>query len=285
MSLNEGGELPNIYNKHINFYYMSSSKKNNRAKDRLELKSEGEDAFGKIQENKQLKGKFDKKAFLELGVELSAKQNELYKTIRNTTFTIVQGPAGTAKTFVACYTALGLLADKKISKIIITKPIVEAGEQIGYLPGTQDEKVAPYMKSYKSTFEKILGKFLSDVLFASGVIEINLLAFMRGDTFDDCLMILDEAQNLQMSQAMLWITRLGRDSKAIMLGDVSQYDIKKRDAKFLNFIKICEGMQGVENFKFDNADIVRNKFLIELTERYEKWKYSNEGGDEKYLKS
>ena len=220
----------------------------------------------------------NKEDFNKLGVELSPKQHELYKLIRNNTFTIVRGPAGSAKTFVACYAALGLLADRKVDKIIITKPIVEAGEQIGILPGDLSQKTDVYMKSYISTFQKILGKFLAEVLFASGVIEINFLAYMRGDTFDNSVMILDECQNVKMSQLMLWITRLGKDSKAIMCGDVSQYDIEHRDAKFLTFIDFCKGMDSVVDFEFGREDIVRNKFLIEITDRYEKWKYSTNDG-------
>lgn len=219
---------------------------------------------------------FSKNDFLNLKIELSVKQHELYKTIRNNILTIVRGPAGSSKTFVACYTALGLLADKKVDKIIITKPIIEAGESLGFLPGTLSEKTDVYMKSYVSTFEKILGKFLTEVLFASGIIEINFLAYMRGDTFDNSVMILDECQNVKMSQLMLWITRLGKDSKAIMCGDVSQYDIQHKDAKFMKFIEFCNGMPEVSDFQFTKEDIVRNKFLIELTDRYEKWKYSDD---------
>lgn len=261
---------------------MSKKPTNSRSKEKQQFKQEANDEWSRIQNSKAkaLKTPFDKNDFNKLGVELSAKQHDLYKTIRNNILTIVQGPAGTSKTFTACYTALGLLADKKISKIVITKPIIEAGENLGFLPGDQYEKTLPYMKSYISTFEKILGKFLCDVLFESGVIEVNLLAYMRGDTFDYTCMILDEAQNVQMSQLMLWATRLGKDSYAVMMGDVSQYDIKKKDAKFLKFIEFCEGMESVANFKFDREDIVRNKFLIELTDRYEKWKYSQNDSKE-----
>lgn len=216
----------------------------------------------------------NKDDFNKLNIELTPKQMDLYKTIRNNIFTIVRGPAGTAKTFIACYTALGLLADRKVERIIITKPIVEAGESIGFLPGSVSEKVEVYMKSYVSAFEKILGKFLSDALFASGVIKIELLAYMRGSTYENSIMILDECQNVKMSQLMLWITRLGRNSFAVMAGDVSQYDISKKDAKFLKFIDFTKDMIGVADFEFSKEDNVRNKFLIELTDRYEKWKYS-----------
>lgn len=226
---------------------------------------------------------FNKEDFDKLGIELTPKQHQLYKTIRNNIFTIVRGPAGSAKTFVACYTALGLLADRKVDKIIITKPIVQSGEDLGILPGPLSDKTDVYMKSYISTFEKILGKFLFGALLGSGVIEINFLAYMRGDTFDNSVMILDECQNVKMSQLMLWITRLGKQSKAIMCGDVSQYDIDHRDAKFLSFIEFCVGMEGVVDFEFSREDIVRNKFLIELTDRYEKWKYSTDDGRKKSL--
>lgn len=256
---------------------MSKKPSNSRSKDKQAFKQDANEEWSKIQNTKSrsLKQPFTKTEFDKLHVELTPKQHELYKTIRNNILTIVQGPAGTSKTFTACYTALGLLADKKISRIVITKPIVEAGENLGYLPGDQYEKTLPYMKSYISTFEKILGKFMCDVLFDAGLIEVNLLAFMRGDTFDNTCMILDEAQNVQMSQLMLWATRLGKDSYAVMMGDVSQYDIKHKDAKFLNFIDFCQGMKDVSNFKFEREDIVRNKFLIELTDRYENWKYND----------
>jgi phosphate starvation-inducible PhoH-like protein len=250
--------------------------RNSKFNNKKELNLEAQDEFKKIQDLKKQKTIFKKSDFDKCGIELTPKQHELYKTIRSNTLTVVQGPAGTAKTFVACYTALGLLADGKVSKIIITKPIVEAGEGIGFLPGTAAEKTQPFMKSYISTFEKILGKFLSDALISAGVIEVNLLAYMRGDTFDDSVMILDEAQNVLISQLMLWATRMGKGSYSVLCGDVSQYDIKQRDAKFLQFIEFTKGMKDVANFKFERKDIVRNKFLIELTDRYEKWKYKDD---------
>ena len=259
---------------------MNSKKKPSkpsRFSSRKEVDGLGEESFQQIQNLKSKKAVLSKADFDKLGVELTTKQRELFKTIQSNTLTVVQGPAGTSKTFTACYTALSMLVDKKIDRIVITKPIVDAGESLGYLPGSIADKTFPYMKSYISTFEKILGKFLTEALMHSGVIEINLLAYMRGDTFDNSVMILDEAQNTMMSQLMLWATRLGKSSTAIMCGDVSQYDLKQRDAKFLNFIDICEGMKGVSNFKFEREDIVRNSFLIELTDRYEKWKYKDSG--------
>lgn len=227
-------------------------------------------------------------------IKLTTKQDELYKGIRNNTLTICQGPAGTAKTFVACYAAIGLLADKKISRIILTKPIQESGENLGFLPGTIEEKTDPYMQSYFTTFQKIVGKQSFEFMKSIGEVVVEPLAYMRGTTYDDAIMLLDEAQNCTMHQLMLWSTRLGNNSKAIMMGDVSQYDIKKRDSKFLDFISITtgeyeykedDGTKSQQNYKkplndvyshrFGVEDIVRNKFLIDLVDRYEKYKFQN----------
>jgi phosphate starvation-inducible protein PhoH len=226
-------------------------------------------------------------------ITLTEKQNNLYKGIRNNTLTICQGPAGTSKTFSACYACIGLLVDKKIDRIILTKPIQESGENLGFLPGTVAEKTDPYMQSYFSNFKKILGNQIFEFLKATGAIVVEPLAYMRGTTYDDAIMLLDEAQNCTMHQLMLWATRLGRNSKAVMMGDVSQYDIKKKDSKFLDFISIITGeynfkeddvaditgyktlLGDVYYHKFNTEDIVRNKFLIDLVNRYEKYKFQN----------
>ena len=205
-------------------------------------------------------------------VELNPRQHELYKGIRKNILSVVHGPAGTAKTFTACYTALALLADKKVERIIITKPIQESGENIGFLPGSLEDKVFPYKQSYYSTFCKIIGKKTTDFLFSTEEIIFEPLAYMRGSTYDDCVMLLDEAQNSSIKQLMLWSTRLGKESKAIMMGDTSQYDVRKKDSGYNDFIKMVEGMNGLFMFEFNNNDIVRNKFLIELANRYDKYR-------------
>jgi phosphate starvation-inducible protein PhoH len=199
----------------------------------------------------------------------------------------------THNTFVACYSAIGLLADKKIERIILTKPIQESGENLGFLPGTIEEKTDPYMQSYFSTFKKILGKQPFEFMKAIGEIVVEPIAYMRGTTYDNAIMLLDEAQNCNMHQLMLWSTRLGKNSKAVMMGDISQYDIKKKDSKFLDFISLVtgeyefkeDGTESLQNYKtklndvyshkFEVEDIVRNKFLIDLVDRYEKYKFQN----------
>jgi len=205
-------------------------------------------------------------------VRLSDKQNDLFKGIRNNTLTVVHGPAGTSKTFTSCYTALSLLADRKIEKIIITKPIQESGEQIGLLPGTVDEKTDPYKQSYYTNFCKILDRGTIDWLFSIEEIVFEPLAYMRGSTYDNCIMLLDECQNASIKQLMLWATRLGKDSKAVMMGDTSQYDVKKKDSGYVDFINMTKDMNDLYIFEFQNEDIVRNKFLIELTNRYDKYR-------------
>ena len=222
-----------------------------------------------------MKNSFSKAEFAKSKVQLTPKQHTLYKGVRNNTLTVVHGPAGTSKTFTTCYTALALLADKKVERIIITKPVQESGENLGFLPGDIQEKLDPYKRSYYNTFCKIIGKPSTDLLFASEEIIFEPLAYMRGSTYDDCIMLLDECQNASIKQLMLWVTRLGRESKAVMMGDTSQYDVRKKDSGYNDFIGMVDGMQNLNLFEFTNDDIVRNKFLIEIANRYDKYRSEN----------
>ena len=247
---------------------MAKNQSNDRSKMKEDLKNEA----SKYNQKTKKKITLTKKEFEYYNIELSIKQHQLYKMIRNNTLTTVQGPAGTSKTFTACYTALKLLVDKKIEKIILTKPIKESGEELGHLPGDVEEKTAPFMRSYMSNFEKIIGKQAVSFLRTQGTILVEPLAYMRGVTYDDSITLLDEAQNATIKQLMLWITRLGKNSKAVLMGDVGQYDIKKHDSKFINFIDMVSEINEIENFSFTTEDIVRNKILIDIVEKYEKLK-------------
>jgi len=250
---------------------MAKNQGNDRSRSKEELKQEVT-SYNKTSRKKLT---ISKKDIENSQIELTIKQHELYKLIRNNTLTVVQGPAGTSKTFTACYTALNLLVDKKIDKIVLTKPIKESGEELGHLPGDIEEKTAPFMRSYFSNFEKIVGKQSSEFMKSSGEILVEPLAYMRGVTYDNAIIILDEAQNATIQQLMLWVTRLGKNSKAILMGDVSQSDIRDRDSKFTNFINMIEGVEGAANFAFASDDIVRNKILIEIVNRYESLKKEN----------
>lgn len=228
-----------------------------------------------FQKNIRKKNSLSKEEFQKCNVQLTPKQHDLYKGIRSNTLTVVHGPAGTSKTYTTCYTALALLADKKVEKIIITKPVQESGENLGFLPGDIQEKLDPYKKSYYNTFCKIIGKQQTDFLFATEEIIFEPLAYMRGSTYDDCIMLLDECQNASIKQLMLWITRLGKESKAVMMGDTSQYDVRKKDSGYNDFIAMVNGMNDLNLFEFNNEDIVRNKFLVEITNRYDKYRSEN----------
>ena len=197
-----------------------------------------------------------------------------FKTIKKNFLTVCTGPAGTAKTFIACYAALDLLREGAHEKIILARPAVESGENLGFLPGTIDEKIAPYMEGYVSNMEKILkSPEKLKLLLDKKCIDMQPLAFMRSRTFDDTVLILDEAQNADLRQLMLVTTRMGQNSRIIICGDVTQWDIKNRRKDLLVFNeKVANGVKECGSFEFKREDIVRNPILVQLTDNYEAYK-------------
>lgn len=175
----------------------------------------------------------------------------------------------TAKTFVTCYYALSCLKDHKFEKIILTKPVQEAGENLGFLPGTIDEKIAPHYESYRSTFLKMVDAPTLERNYKNGIIENKPLAFMRGASFENCLIIGDEFQNADIRSLIMFITRMGKGSKIIICGDISQYDIDKQYIALDYLPKLIGDIPGVGTFTFTEDDIMRHSILIEITKRYE----------------
>lgn len=207
-------------------------------------------------------------------IKLTEKQKQLIELIDEKDINIITGPSGSSKTFIDCYYAIKSLKERKTDKIILTKPIQEAGEKLGALPGTVEEKIDPHYESYRQNLLNFINKNDLERLIKNESIIYKPLAYLRGTGFKNCLLILDEAQNCTWKQIMLFVTRMGVDSKVIISGDISQHDVKKDMVALLKFSEMIKDIKGVNVFEFTREDIMRHKILLEITERYEKLKYS-----------
>ena len=195
-------------------------------------------------------------------------QKSFYHTISRNDVTFSVGPAGCGKTFLATHYALKNLAKGKYDKMVITKPLVEVdGERMGYLPGDIDEKTMPYMMSLYYNMEQIIGKERLNVLKKSGAIQVIPLAYMRGLTLTDSIVVLDEAQNATPAQIKTFLTRIGAGSKYIVCGDLMQSDIRKENG-LEDSIKRFTGIRRVGFSQFDLSDVVRHPIVAELLDRY-----------------
>ena len=195
-------------------------------------------------------------------------QKTFYHTISRNDVTFAVGPAGCGKTFLATHYALKNLAKGKYDKMVITKPLVEVdGERMGYLPGDIDEKTMPYMMSLYYNMEQIIGKERLNVLKKSGAIQVIPLAYMRGLTLTDSIVVLDEAQNATPAQIKTFLTRIGAGSKYIVCGDLMQSDIRKENG-LEDSIKRFTGIRRVGFSQFDLSDVVRHPIVAELLDRY-----------------
>ena len=200
-------------------------------------------------------------------------QSNFYDTIESNTISFCIGPAGCGKTYIATYWALKNLADKNnnYDGIIVTKPLVEVdGEKMGYLPGDIDEKTEPFMQSVYYNMEQLIGKQRLDVLRAAGIIKVVPLAYMRGLTLQNKIVMLDEAQNSTTSQIKTFLTRIGMGSKYIVSGDLMQSDLKGKGPNALeDSIRRFTGLYGVGFSQFTMRDVVRHPIVAELLSRYE----------------
>lgn len=204
-------------------------------------------------------------------VNLSKKQQELYEGIQRCVITSVSGPPGTSKTFSACYAAVEALRKGEIKKIYLVKPLETSGEETGFLPGDLDEKVAPFVASFLDNLNEMMEPADVKAAMFSKVIEFVPIAFMRGRTLRDCYIIADELQNCDVKQLMTLITRMGKNTKTILIGDQNQNDINKRYVAFDFFIEQILGEDDlIFNYKFGREDIVRHPLLIKIVDNYEK---------------
>ena len=194
-------------------------------------------------------------------------QFKYIETIDNSTITFGIGPAGTGKTFLAVASAVKMYTDEKIKKIVLTRPAVEAGERLGYLPGDLSQKIDPYLVPLFDSLEYFFGNETLQYLIDKRNIEIVPLAYMRGRTLNNACIILDEAQNATVSQIKMFLTRLGEDSKMIITGDETQIDLHNRD--FSGLKKTRKSLSNIEEIsvvEFKNSDIVRNKIVSKILE-------------------
>jgi len=199
----------------------------------------------------------------------TVNQKRYVDAIRDCTVTFAIGPAGTGKTYLAMALAVAALADKQVGRIILTRPAVEAGERLGFLPGTLLEKVDPYLRPLFDALYDMLDADRLASYMEKGIVEVAPLAFMRGRTLNDSFVILDEAQNTSPEQMQMFLTRLGFGSKMVVTGDVTQIDLPREQASGLIQVQHILGpLDGVAFIQFGHEDVVRHKLVQRIVEAY-----------------
>lgn len=199
-------------------------------------------------------------------------QLEYFNKVKDNDIVFAIGPAGTGKTYLAVAFAVAALKNKEISKIILTRPAVEAGESLGFLPGNLSEKVDPYLRPLYDALEDMITQEKLEIYMEKNIIEVIPLAYMRGRTLNNAFVILDEAQNSTALQMKMFLTRLGPSSKAIITGDVTQIDLPKREMSGL--VQIQEILKNVDDITFlyfEKKDVVRHKLVKDIIDAYEKY--------------
>jgi phosphate starvation-inducible PhoH-like protein len=199
-------------------------------------------------------------------------QQKYVEAIAESDLTFGVGPAGTGKTFLAVACALRALESRQVTRVILSRPVVEAGEKLGFLPGDLMEKVNPYLRPLYDAFITLLGGERFRTWRDNDVIEIVPLAYMRGRTFEDAFMILDEAQNTTPEQMKMFLTRMGTGSRAIVTGDATQNDLgSKATSGLVRVLEILKGVEGVATVRFAEGDVSRHALVKRIIRAYDKW--------------
>jgi len=207
----------------------------------------------------------------------SLKQLRYLKVMVEQDLVISIGPAGTGKTYLAVAVAAGLLMEKKVRRIVLARPAVEAGEKLGFLPGDLVEKVNPYLRPLYDALYDIIGYEKVGRMIERGIIEVAPIAFMRGRTLNDSFVILDEAQNTTPEQMKMFLTRIGFHSKAVVNGDITQVDLPPGARSGLRVTReVLDGIEGIEFFYFDQGDVVRHPLVQKIVTAYDRWEQMQE---------
>jgi phosphate starvation-inducible PhoH-like protein len=202
----------------------------------------------------------------------SVTQRRYLEAIEQSDIVFGVGPAGTGKTYLAMAQAVSYLLAKRVNRIILARPAVEAGEKLGFLPGDLQEKVNPYLRPLYDALYDMLEAERVERLLERGVIEIAPIAFMRGRTLNDAFVILDEAQNTTSEQMKMFLTRLGFGSKAVVTGDITQIDLPPgRISGLIESLKVISGIDGIATIYFDERDVVRHALVQQIVKAYEKY--------------
>jgi phosphate starvation-inducible PhoH-like protein len=201
----------------------------------------------------------------------SINQKRYVDAIRSHDIVFGIGPAGTGKTYLAMAMAVAFLLDRRVKRVILARPAVEAGEKLGFLPGDLAEKVNPYLRPLKDALNEMMDAGRAAQLVEQGVVEVAPLAFMRGRTLNDAFVILDEAQNATIEQMKMFLTRLGHDSKAVITGDVTQVDLPTgKTSGLIHARSILRSVEGIAFAHFSEVDVVRHPLVQEVIRAYEK---------------
>ena len=239
--------------------------------------------LGALEESADVRDVFEDVVWRHRGKKITPKtvnQKHYVDAIRRCTITFGIGPAGTGKTYLAMALAVAALSEREVGRIILTRPAVEAGERLGFLPGDMLAKVDPYLRPLFDALYDMLDADRLSAYMEKGIVEVAPLAFMRGRTLNDSFIILDEAQNTSPEQMQMFLTRLGFGSRVVVTGDVTQIDLPRDQASGLIQVReILAAVEGIAFIEFGNQDVVRHKLVQRIVEAYKR--HTEETGTER----